>query len=465
MTEVVYNAEPTPRLFHQSDEFVRSIMGPIGSGKSVACCWEIFLRAMAQKPHEDGVRRSRWVIIRNTYRELIDTTMQTWFDWFPKHMGEYQAGNMKFIIYKPLEDGTKLYLEVLFRALDKPDDIKKLLSLELTGGWLNEAREIPKAVLDMLVGRLGRYPSKRLGGPSWFGCILDTNPPDSDHWWYRTFEEIKPEGYRIWHQPSGLAPQAENIEHLPEGYYQKMQAGKDQEWINVYVHGNYGFLADGRPIYPEYNDDIHSTDEELLLLGGTVYVGIDFGLTPAAVIAQRTAKGQWQFLDELVTDDMGAKKFAVQLNHLLNNKYCGCDLEIYGDPAGEQRSQTDETTPFQILSAANIEAWPAPTNDFTIRREAVAQNLQQLTMDGQPQFLIGSRCPMLRRAMGGGYKYKRLKVSGEERYHDKPDKNKYSHVAEAGQYLMVGAGEGDRVIENRNWSKELDYSNLNRAVV
>jgi len=142
--------------------------------------------------------------------------------------------------------------------LDKPDDIKKLLSLEVTGGWLNEAREIPKAVMDMLIGRLGRYPSKREGGASWYGLIMDTNPPDSDHWWYTLFEENDiPHNFALFKQPSGMSDEAENRENLPGPYYENMIAGKTQEWINVYVHGNYGFITTGKPVYPEYQDDVH----------------------------------------------------------------------------------------------------------------------------------------------------------------------------------------------------------------
>jgi hypothetical protein len=52
---------------------------------------------------------------------------------------------------------------------------------------------------------------------------MDTNPPDSDHWIYKTFEEFdkidiedRP-NFRVFHQPSGLAPNAENISHLLGG--------------------------------------------------------------------------------------------------------------------------------------------------------------------------------------------------------------------------------------------------------
>lgn len=460
---ILYKASDTMIKFHKDESLARALIGPIGSGKSVACCVEVMRKAVEQMPFK-GVRKSRWVVIRNTYRELIDTTMQTWFDWFPKEIGEYRAMDMKFTIKQVLEDGTLLHLEVLFRALDRPDDIKKLLSLEVTGGWLNECREIPKQVLDMLIGRLGRFPSKREGGPSWYGVIMDTNPPDSDHWFYTLFEENRPDKFAIFHQPSGLAETAENVENLPDGYYDNMQAGKDKEWINVYVHGQYGFIADGKPVYPEYNDDIHHTDEELLILGGTIFVGIDFGLTPAAVIGQKTASGQWQIIDELITEDMGAQSFGRILHEKLSNKYCGCHLEIYADPAGEQRAQTDETTPFQILNKIGIDAWPTYTNDVTIRREAVADYMGRLDFTGKPAFIIGPGAPMLRKAMAGGYKYKRMQVSGQARFQDKPDKNRYSHVSDACQYMFLGAGDGDRVVGGFG-KQQIDYTKTNRMII
>ena len=442
---IEYEASKTCSKFHRDDNFVRGLVGPIGSGKSVACCWEIFRRAHEQQPAEDGIRYSRWLVVRNTYRELQDTTLKTWFDWFDPEMGvgNWVAGDMTHII-----SGDGIHMEVLFRALDRPDDIKKLLSLELTGAWLNEAREIPKAVLDMLQGRVGRYPSMRIGGASWIGIIGDTNPPDSDHWWYRLFEEERPDGWSIYHQPGGLDEDAENLENLPAGYYQRLMQGHDQAWIDVYVHGKYGYVQEGKPIYPEYNDHIHSTLEPIARVAGTIYVGIDFGLTPAAVFGQLTKGGQWQILDELVTEDMGSVNFAKLLSRKLRDDFAGATLRIFGDPAGEQRSQVDERTPFKVLNAAGIPASKAPTNDFTIRREAAVAPMMRLTMSGQPGFVLGPNCKTLRKACAGGYKYRRLQVGGEERYQDEPDKNQYSHVAEALQYMMVGAGEGRQVIKS-----------------
>jgi len=464
--ESTYIASPNMKLFHLDDHFVRALMGPIGSGKSVACVADLLIKAMGQSPNVDGVRKSRFAIIRNTYRELVDTTILTFFDWFPERLGVYLKKDMKFSTSIDLPDGTRLQAEFLFRALDKPDDIKKLLSLELTGAWINEAREIPKAIMDMLIGRLGRYPNMRDGGPTWHGLIMDTNPPDSDHWWYKLFEVDKPESYRLFKQPSGVSEEAENVSNLPSSYYTNMQDGKDKEWINVYVHGNYGFVQDGKPVFPEYKDDIHHSEEDYIPTKNIqIFVGIDFGLTPAAVFGQKTASGRWIIFDELVTEDMGAKNFGRLLKTHINQHYAYHDFEIYADPAGDQRAQTDEITPFQILAAEGITAWPTYTNDTILRREAVACTLSRLDFAGNTGFLITPKANMIRKAMAGGYKYKRMSVSGQERYMDKPDKGRYSHVSDALQYLMVGAGEGNSVIGSDTYEKELDYSQTNRMVV
>ena len=458
-----YVASPTGRDFHNCDKFVRTIIGPIGSGKSVACTLEILKKACEQAPGEDKVRRSRWAIVRNTYRELIDTTMRTFFDWVPESLGTLRKIDMEFTLNFALPDGTKVESEILFRALDKPQDVKKLLSLELTGAWLNEAREIPKQVLDMAQGRVGRYPNKRQGGPTWWGVIADTNPPDSDHWYYKLFEDNLPNNHAIFKQPSGLSAEAENIENLPPKYYENMMAGKDQEWINVYVHGQYGFITDGKPVFNEYRDDIHHTDDALPPQD-TIYVGIDFGLTPAAVFLQKTPSGQVQVIDELCTFDMGAVSFGKLLNEKINTEYRDKKFEIYGDPAGDQRAETDESTPFQILHNQGIIAWPAHTNDFTIRREAVATLMTRLDFTGKPAFVVGPKAKMTRKALAGGYKYKRMQVSGSERYQDMPDKGRYSHAADALQYGVLGA-VGDRAVIGGYGDQKIDYSSLNRIIV
>jgi len=51
--------------------------------------------------------------------------------------------------------------------------------------------------------------------------------------------------------------------------------------------------------------------------------------------------------------------------------------------------------------------------------------------------------------MAGGYHYKRVQVAGDERFHDKANKNRLSHPCEVAQYMMLGAGEGNSVIPSK----------------
>lgn len=424
-----------------SDAFVRGIRGPFGSGKSTVCVMEIMRRAQLQPVGFDGKRRSRWAVIRNTYPELRTTTIKTWHQWFPPSLGHWQGEG------PPTHRITTgdLDLEVIFLALDRPDDIAKLLSMELTGAWINEAREVPKAVLDGLTGRVGRFPSVMMGGRGWSGILMDTNPPDTDHWWYRLAEEQKPDGFEFFAQPSGRSPDAENRENLPDGYYERQIAGKDPDWVKVYVDAEYGYVREGKPVWAMYIDGLHCKEFDLLPRV-PIAVGIDFGLTPAAALLQLTPSGQVRVFDEIVATDMGASRFAEILGPRLRSTWKDWPVQaIKGDPAGDSRAQSDETTPFQILRKAEIMATPASTNDPVRRIEAVSQALRRL-VDGQPGFLIHPRCTVLRKALLGGYCYKRLQVSGVEQYKDVPDKNNYSHVADALQYAFDAIGETREVV-------------------
>ena len=228
-------------------------------------------------------------------------------------------------------------------------------------------------------------------------------------------------------------------------YYLRTLGGKTENWINVYVHAEYGFVQDGKPVYPEYRDSVHCKRFEIIQQH-PLLIGIDFGLTPAATIAQRTYTGQHRVRHEIVTEDMGAKRFGEILSSFLRERYPGFPIEaITGDPAGDKRADSDESTAFAILKTAGISAKPAMSNDPTLRRESVAQALSRL-IDGEPGWIVHPDCAMLRRGMNGAYRYKRVQVLGDERFHDMPDKNMASHVCEAEQYRMLGAGEGRAVL-------------------
>jgi hypothetical protein len=431
VTELVLNYAsddvPTIRRFFDSDKFMRGLMGPFGSGKSSGCVAEIIRRSLKQAPGPDGIRRTRWAVIRNSYIQLRDTTIKTAHDWLPPDKwGEWWKSEHNYYITRI----PGVHIEVMFRALDRPDQVANLLSAEYTGAWVNEAREVPWSVIEALQGRVARFPAVKDGGCTWAGVILDTNPPDSDSAWYEYFEERCPDNAEIFKQPSGLAEDAENLSHLPANYYSNLAKGKDADFVTVYIHGKYGYVKDGKPVYPEYNDTIHCR-ECGPIKGRAIRRGWDFGLTPAVTFSQLLPSGQWVVFDELCADSLGIDRFSdTVLSHVALN-YQGYTFEDYGDPAGDQKAQTDEKTCFEILRAKGIniqggEQTPA------IRIESVKKPLNSM-IGGQPGFVLHPRCKMLRKGFLGKYRYRRLQTS-DDRYTEKPDKNEYSHPHDALQY-------------------------------
>ncbi len=301
--QVVFDYEdiPTLKKFALDNSRVRMCMGPFGSAKSSACVMEIIRRANEQTPGPDGIRRSRWGVVRNSYTQLKDTTIKTFHDWFPpKLFGEYRVTDHSYLITK----FPGVHLEVLFRALDRPDQVSNLLSLELTGAWFNEAREIPITIIDAMDGRIGRYPSGRDGGASWYGMIFDSNPPDEDSTLYKRFEIIRPDNWKIFKQPSGLSVHAENLTHLPKNYYINLAKGKDEMYKRIYIDGQYGYLVSGKPVFQSFRDNIHVAPHQLEPQKGLdVLVGFDFGLCYDDQTEVLTKSG-WKFFKDVIDDDL-----------------------------------------------------------------------------------------------------------------------------------------------------------------
>lgn len=459
-----YQASITGAKFHACDAFVRGLMGPIGSGKSVTCVMELFGRGMQQKRGPDGWRRTRWAVIRQTYPELKSTTIRTFQEWLGP-LSEFRWDSP--ITATLIVPGEKVHMEFIFIAVERPDDAKKLLSLEVTGIWINEAREVPKAVVDAASGRVGRFPAASAGGATWSGVIMDTNPPDSDHWWYRLAEEELPHGWEFFRQPGGLIKgadgsyhpnlAAENIKYLPDGhgYYLRQVPGKTDEWIKVYVLGDYGSSHDGKPVYPEYRDAVHCAPDPIEPMRGLpLYLGHDYGRTPATAICQVTPTGQFRVLDEVVTDPdgdgMGLRAFMRDaVRPMLLTKYAGMRWISRGDPSGVARDGNDLTC-FDIQAQEGIPTEPASTNAVESRLDSVRKYMLAQA-NGEPGFLVSPSATVIRKGFLGGYRHRRVQVAGDARYKDEPDKNRYSHPHDALQYaalgtIEVGQASGSRVV-------------------
>jgi len=483
----VYIPSPTGETFIDDKGFVQLVMGPYGSGKTTMVLQKIVKETCNMPAWSNGRRRARAAIIRNTSPELYSTTLPSWISWFGE-LGDIYKRQKPILTYQhSFNDGKGIVeLELIFLALDREADLRKLKSLELTFAYCNELSELPQGVISHLKGRMnGRYPNKMFCPQTyWSGVLCDTNPPDEDHWIYKQFEMEKIDGYKILKQPPGLIkdendnwvdnPEADNRKNLAPDYYSRLASGQSEEFIKVYCLGQYGIVGLGKKVYPEYNDDLHSRDIIEPIQGAPLHLGWDGGLNPACVVVQVSPRGQLLVLKEYTGVDIGCRTFAENMvipfiqqdfpyNPIITSQKSCLGLSR-ADPTGVQRDQiVAEFSFIGELNSLGIPTIGAITNDIQTRIAAVRFFLNRMS-DGKPCFLISRKgCPTLRRGFAKDYVYKRLAVSGEERYKDVPDKNMSSHPHDALQYIALEFAS-DKVANDSNKKHQNMYNPVLRSL-
>lgn len=446
MATINYTPPPTVDRFIQSEKFYNFIVGPVGSGKTTGALFKILYHAKLQAPSpQDGIRYTRWVVVRNTRPQLKDTTMRSFFTWFkPNVAGTFHKAEDRFTFR--FDD---VHAEVLFRPLDTPDDVGRVLSLEVTGAVIDEFVEIPREIVEALGTRCGRYPATLDGGCTWSGMWGASNPGNQDSWWYDWLYEPWPAGehegrpkdeiFAHFDQPSGFSPYAENLDNLKGGqqYYTDNAAGKTEEWIKQYIEVKWGYSLRGKPVYSLFNEDIHVSKTPLLFNPALpLIIGMDGGLTPAAVFGQQDLHGRVLILDEVMAENMGAQRFCKDhVLPLLNRRFSDAqEILVSLDPAGGNRSEADENTVKRtIQNTLGVPVSTPHTNLFEPRKEAVDHYLAKLT-DVGPAYLIDPRCKVLIRGFANGYRYDINRKGVKD---DRPSKNLYSHPHDANQYLCL----------------------------
>lgn len=467
------------------------IQGPIGSGTSTASCHKIWALACDQEADYDGVRRSRWIISRDTYKNLRETTVKTWLEWFPEDVwGQFIRAEPMFhhlkqrteaggwgLIDHPSGDGTKIDCEVIFLAIPDPDVAEAVLaSYEITGFFLNEGQFAEKEVIDELLSRCSRYPSMKNGaGATWFGGWMDMNAPIEGHWVPYMRGDIplppemgedertafvRPENWRFLVQPPGLIervvdgkpvyepnPEAENQKFLRETYMEKIQ-GKKRSWVDRRVLNKVGLYMAGKPVYPTFSDIDHiNRDNRRHNANLPIIVGLDFGRDPAAAFLQNV-NGMWTVLSELIGDNESAQLFAPRVKRHLAENYPNVKLEFWGDPRGGDGQQNTETTAFDIFANYGMRVLSATNdNDPEMRRSTVEAVLAR-----RNGFKINSRCLVAKRGFAGGYHFRKIKGTAGM-YSPRPVKNTYSHIIEAIENGLIGGGEGFALVTNPTRSR------------
>jgi hypothetical protein len=367
--------------------------------------------------------------------------------WIPDGiMGSFLKTEYKFVIKV-----GDIECEVLFRGLDDANDVRRLLSLQASFFIFDEFREIHPDIFNAAQGRLGRYPDKMMNG---VGCKSDdgkpnahlwgmTNPPDQDTFWEDLLSE-PPDNCHVTIQPSGLAPEADWTQFLPDDYYDNLAKGKTEDWIAVYIHAQFGKSLSGQPVFKSFDRQNHTSNEDIVPMfsESPLLIGIDAGLTPAAVIGQVIYDGRLVIYDSIISEDMGALRFVRErLKPLLANKFPGRSSLIIIDPAAFQRAQTDERTVADIYRAEGFSIKAAKTNSVAARLAAVEKYMTRV-VEGKYGLMIdpGSALSLVQ-ALAGKYRYK---INNKGVKDEKPEKSHpWSDVADAFQYLCLHADGGE----------------------
>lgn len=434
-TTVDYNAPPTISRFMLDNSEVRLLIGPFGSGKTTGCLMELARRMMSEHPDARGVRRTRFSVIRNTAQQLRQTVLPEIQKWLQPAMNfKVTDSTIEFRYNHPTLG--RIESDWLLIPLDRPEDTQRLLSLNITGAWISEFREVPLKIMEPLLGRVGRYRPLGLNVNAWYGIIAESNPPDEDSEWYTKMEIERPSNYSVYKQPGGMEPNAENKENLRKGYYESLMDGANPDWVDVHVHAKYGKSLSGEAVFrASFNSAIHITYEELNPLPGKpLMLGQDFGRTPATLVGQMDSKGRLNILRECTAIGSGIEQFCTMfLRPLMFEHYSGSSHFMIGDPSGRDKAQTTEESAFDILKRLGFKIYPAPTNLLEPRLRAV----EQLFLRRDGILISGAHCPQLVKALKFEYRFKRKKNNQE--LDESPEKtHPWSDLADCLQYMALG---------------------------
>ena len=400
---------------------------------------ELMRRSLMEYADPSGVRRTRFVCVRNTAQQLRQTILEDIRKWLsPAMTYTVTDSTVKFRFRHPLMG--RIESDWLLIPLDRPEDQQRLLSLNLTGGWVSEFREIPMGVFEALLGRCGRFVPIGVPGNAWHGVIGESNPPDEDSDWYNKLEVDRPPTWRLFKQPGGLDLLAENKEpgRLPASYYEDLVASNNADWVDVHVHAKYGKSLSGQAVFrASFKPDFHVTYQALKPIPSLpLMIGQDFGRTPASLVGQVDNRGRLLIFAEATSVDMGIEQFASStLRPLMFSQFAGLASFMVGDPSGKDKGQITEESPFDALRRLGFRVYGAPTNDLEPRLRAVEQ-LFLRQIDGGPMILIdGVHCPLLVKALKFHYRYRRKQNMELD---DKPDKtHPWSDLVDDLQYMSL----------------------------
>jgi len=353
-------------------------------------------------------------------------------EWYP--WGHHHVQKNNYDIHYP----NGVFVEFWLRACDRPEQVKMFRSMQITGAWFEESIEISESVKEVVSSRIGRFP--RLS-PAKF-TIESTNPPDVEHPLFSNYKwivpppDVVPTKNPLEDHEGFWQPPYENIANLNIGYYEdlKKRYRDSPDWLDMYVLGKPGAMVRGQLVYYDFFKDKHVAKEPLIWSKGKLYRGWDnTGNTPACVVVQVVGRNKVQILKEFCTDRMDILDFTQWVVTECELMYPGCEYTDYADPAGESKMSSPLggfTSNAQMMrDECGVATIPSDQN-WESRKTSV-----QKQIGIENGLLIDPSCTRTINGFVAGYSYPEISTTGV--FKEKPSKNKFSHIHDAIQYVLV----------------------------
>lgn len=445
---------PVAQAFIDAREPITVLMGPEGSGKTTSGILKGITASFLWPRTAPGVTRFRLPIIRRLLKDLEATTMKSWLEWFPRDQGTWRGGKGEPATHEillPHPKGGVVEFTAMFIATGDLRVEEAMRGLEFSAAYVDEVDLAPSDILTWTLGRAGRFPKETLSiNPKqvWGTC----NAPQDGSWIVEDFiNDIKP-GHRLFRQPSGLSPNAENIERLGRAWYHTLAETLPTFERKRRIENIPGLSRNKEAVYPEFNPDLHIAGGPLEpLRGRKVVVGADAGGTPGAGFWQEMPDGQWRLYAEISTHARehnsvtGPARFGEAVARVAAELFSGCELVGIADPSaayGADKVRGDEDWIAIVSRVSGIPFRAAPTNSPVPRREALRLPMTRLIDGSKPGLLIDPRCTLTARALTGEYQWT---VTAGRRGEDTL-KNWASHLTEAHQYALLDGGHYHKVM-------------------
>lgn len=477
---VNFNFDEFPTLleFAKSAAYIKVVIGPAGSAKTSGLIALLLWMAMQQHPGHDGVRRVRTAVIRQSYQQLAKNTLTSIRTILGGVMGVTDGKPPTGFASIPLPDGTTLEWELVFYALEAPNAMTDALGAEFTNALFDEVSSMQdEELVKTFISRMGRYPSEILGPRNMeiVRALGATNGPLKAHWLYEWFmgkhdelftaigKEIGRPYFELFMQPEALVqlpdgsyapnPKAENVKNLPGGFgYYFAQLARSAQDITAYVMGRFADLAAGKVVYPTFRPEYHVVKRESFMQrwggAGRLLLSFDFGRTPVCLVAVERSGGGLVVIDEFMAEDVAISTLWDNVClPALRDKYPRClygmDGYVTGDPAGADRSQAVELSPYEVLHERNVAVeFPGDNRKDVLqpRIDAVRDRLSRLDgVIGEPMLQITDNCKYLIESLSSTYVYEEI-TGAKGRYSETPTKtHKHwaSDLANALEYLCL----------------------------